>query len=516
MQDKQGKDDCHVSVFSPFEVISQSENEELRIALNTIRWIPAGPLRTNDQTKSNWLDKLLCEVHDEIERKYRQYLPSKELSPQEPERRDLSEISSQRILTLLEMIQPILKFKSRGSKHKLLPPKHFPLEEVMADLSLIHRNIIFTISSSSLHLWSSPVGKYFFPNRSLFILDDLRRGLKTCSDSPRHESRYRTIVVDPPWSNKSAKRGRVYQTSFDNEDLIQFGPSLQRLYHPLGCLVAIWITNNPTIHEFVLKRLLAAWGLDYLDTWWWIKLGVTSSSTSERSPEPELWYQPIHSIHSTHRKPYERVIIASTKRVNSPFPLSVRSLLKRKYSSEEETRTEEELCSSTTLNDALLSDTTSPLTQPVVDSRVKPHVIFSFPIRHSWKPPLQSRLHETLASLFPMSDREQYSERGVTREGSIDESQPEGEDDSMTSIPDHEDLELFARELREGCMSIGNEILFHQAVSPSVVSLTHPLLSSSCQVESNSTEGLVSPGFLSLWSVVHRNTTEGTNKAIFN
>lgn len=127
----------------------------------------------------------------------------------------------------------------------------------------------------------------------------------------------------------------------------------------------------------------------------------------------------------------------------------------------------------------LLSDSISPLTQPVVDPRVESHVIFSFPIRHSWKPPLQSRLHQTLATLFPMDEPREEENKGETREGA-DVTSQSVEEDLSTRVPEHDDLELFARELREGCLSIGNEVLFHQSVSGDLLLLvlasTVPLL----------------------------------------
>jgi hypothetical protein len=207
-----------------------------------------------------------------------------------------------------------------------------------------------------------------------------------------------------------------------------------------------------------LRRLLPAWGLDYLDTWWWVKLGVVTGSSS--LSQERRWYEPIHSIESAHRRPYERAIIASTRAI--PMVTGV----KRKQSTSEE---DEGLPS---WQETLLSDSASPLTQPVMDPRVKSQVIFSFPIRHSWKPPLQSRLRETLSTLFPIDGLREEEHEGETREGSLSE---------VSTVPEHEDLELFARELREGCLSIGNEVFFHQSVSqplPSFLLLPCPCLNS--------------------------------------
>jgi len=47
-----------------------------------------------------------------------------------------------------------------------------------------------------------------------------------------------------------------------------------RLAHPGGCLVAIWITNNPAVRAAVCDEYFPSWGVQYLTTWYWLKVCV--------------------------------------------------------------------------------------------------------------------------------------------------------------------------------------------------------------------------------------------------
>jgi hypothetical protein len=468
-------------VFCPFDQTLRFGNSEIGISLQSIQWltgVTCSPPRGGD-----WLQDSLNLMKDEIEKKYQPYLGTIEDS-KDNNGDNISKLCSQKILNLLQMIQPLLKFKLKCMKSKI-KPSFILFQEVLEDISLIQQNLV---SSQLDTIWDSPVGQYFIPKNSIFLLDDIRKGLRTCSQISFLHGRYRTIVIDPPWSNKSARRGKVYQTSFENKELIRLGPQLDSLYHPEGCLVAIWVTNNKRIIDFVLNQLLKEWGLSYVDTWWWIKLGVLSQNPFQ--------YQPIFPIHSTHRKPYERVIIASKN-----LPITNRSLHfnlsktmhfhhsadaeskgsqsvgndlggEKQSSSETESLpgqkrklslvevinpTEKQNPDSSrsvsvdllaTLSAALLSDSVSPQSQPVLFPEIPTEVIVSFPIRHSWKPPLQRLLHQSLSTILRAV--------GETHQSPQTSAPPE--------LPDHCDLELFARELRSGCTSLGNEVLFHQTV----------------------------------------------------
>lgn len=129
--------------------------------------------------------------------------------------------------------------------------------------------------------------------------------------------------MDPPWPNKSGKNCLVWSVgdcrltcSFslapvhrsshyatqDIYDLYQI--PLPSLVHD-GALIAVWITNKPKYRRFVIDKLFKSWHVSCVGEWTWIK--VTNSGES------------VVPLDSTHRKPYEQLVIgryhgdASTK-----------------------------------------------------------------------------------------------------------------------------------------------------------------------------------------------------------
>lgn len=416
----------------PFERHFLVNDEVIRISLRSIQWITVQSMKkqTDIIHETCWIDEYLNEIKTILEEKYLPYLVFPVSN--HGNLKDNNRACSRRIATLLDMIKPIVNFRSRMT-HQKFSPQFFAFEDVHEDVSLIHRNIIHVHTEL---IWSSPVGHYFLPRNSIFILDDIRRGLLTCANCSFLQHRYRTIVIDPPWSNKSAKRGKVYQTSFDNQELIALGSSLNKLYHPEGCLVAIWVTNNKSILDFVYNELLQEWGLSYVDTWWWVKLGIDEDGQ----------IRPVCSIDSPHRKPYERVILASN--FIPPHISSIPRILSKKRRIQTLDHADESQIISQ--SEVIIDDDTSPVSQHVIYSQITPKIIFSLPIRHSWKPALQHFLRDTLGRLL---------------ETDIATLAVPSSLELPSETQSHIDLELFARELREGCTSIGNEVLFHQTVN---------------------------------------------------
>jgi N6-adenosine-specific RNA methylase IME4 len=112
------------------------------------------------------------------------------------------------------------------------------------------------------------------------------------------------ILLDPPWPNRSVKRshktpGKTYSTATTL-------PELRRLLLKMdldilmdeSCLVAIWITNKPAVRELVLdseKGLFAAWGVDLVEEWLWLK-------TTESG-------EPVSELDGAWRKPYEVLLL---------------------------------------------------------------------------------------------------------------------------------------------------------------------------------------------------------------
>lgn len=111
------------------------------------------------------------------------------------------------------------------------------------------------------------------------------------------------IVMDPPWPNRSVRRKKgSYHTANDLDEiretlsLIPIASSLA----PDG-LVAVWITNKASVLELLTspRGLFAEWGMELVSEWTWLK--VTTAG------------EPIVSVDSTWRKPWERLLIAKKR-----------------------------------------------------------------------------------------------------------------------------------------------------------------------------------------------------------
>ncbi|KAL6784179.1 hypothetical protein ACKKBG_A05115 [Auxenochlorella protothecoides x Auxenochlorella symbiontica] len=129
------------------------------------------------------------------------------------------------------------------------------------------------------------------PARASFLLSDVKELGPLLQGGPR----FRCIVVDPPWENRSVKRGRHYHT-LPGWNLL--GLPLQGLLRPEaegGAVVALWVTNRERLRRFVETELLPAWGLRHVATWHWLKLTPGGC--------------PISAMGSNHRRPYEPLLI---------------------------------------------------------------------------------------------------------------------------------------------------------------------------------------------------------------
>ncbi|GFN76810.1 methyltransferase-like protein 4, partial [Plakobranchus ocellatus] len=102
---------------------------------------------------------------------------------------------------------------------------------------------------------------------------------------------YDLVVLDPPWTNKSVKRKKSYLTQTEN-DLVKV-PISQLCNH--GSLVCVWVTNNSRLVDFVKETLFPAWSVSYCATWIWVKVTLKG--------------EPICTMSSSHKKPYEQIMI---------------------------------------------------------------------------------------------------------------------------------------------------------------------------------------------------------------
>lgn len=139
---------------------------------------------------------------------------------------------------------------------------------------------------------------------------------------------YRLIMMDPPWINKSVMRSKGYAT-FHHTELLGMG--IPSIAHEQQCVLGIWVTNRPQYTSFLLETLLPAWGFQYHETWYWLKVCANA----------EL----VTPLTSSHRLPFEKLIVA--------------------YRGQ---------------NDADCERLAAALGS-------KPKVVASVPLRHSWKPP---------------------------------------------------------------------------------------------------------------------------------
>lgn len=64
-------------------------------------------------------------------------------------------------------------------------------------------------------------------------------------------------------------------------------------------LVAVWVTNRPKYKQFLTDKLFPSWNLEVVGEWYWMKMTTTG--------------QPVMPLDSTHRKPYELLLVARNK-----------------------------------------------------------------------------------------------------------------------------------------------------------------------------------------------------------
>jgi N(6)-adenine-specific DNA methyltransferase len=68
-------------------------------------------------------------------------------------------------------------------------------------------------------------------------------------------------------------------------------------------LVAVWVTNRPKYKQFLIDKLFSSWNLELVGEWYWMKMTTIG--------------QPVMPLDSTHRKPYELLLVARNKASSS-------------------------------------------------------------------------------------------------------------------------------------------------------------------------------------------------------
>ncbi|XP_076954746.1 methyltransferase-like protein 2 [Bidens hawaiensis] len=132
--------------------------------------------------------------------------------------------------------------------------------------------------------------RYIIPKHSSFYMSDLKQIHGIIPE--KHECGFNLIVIDPPWENGSANQKLKYPTLPDRYFL---SLPIKRLAHADGALVALWVTNKEKLRVFVEKDLFPKWGVEYMTTYYWLKVKADGSLISE--------------LDLFHHRPYECLII---------------------------------------------------------------------------------------------------------------------------------------------------------------------------------------------------------------
>ena len=324
----------------------------------------------------------------------------------------------------------------------------------------------------------SSLGQIVLPPQSKFLMSDLSQIQLLLSYRP--PSGYNALVMDPPWPNKSVRRGNKYQTL-----------SLEQLESlPLdslsgqGCIVAVWVTNDPAVTQFVKEILFPAQNIIYHGTWYWLK--VTDSG------EPII---PMGGSQSF-RRPFEQLILGiaqppsnddDDEAKSESHTTSCHICLKHNTdqaaqltsSSQEASQTFSPTDPNTTASMSVskpnedqkiqnLSHLQASELRSCCVRRVLPvrRVICSVPGQntHSRKPQLNTLISHFLkqAMTLPMAEHSQGSSLDFTsRERASQASSPTTNqiDPAVCNITC---LELFARNLIQGWHSWGNQVLRFQ------------------------------------------------------
>ncbi len=136
------------------------------------------------------------------------------------------------------------------------------------------------------------VGACALPPDAATLLADVSRWAALL---PRTDE-YTCIIADPPWPSRSAARRGAYDTARDAWRAPLRKLPVGRLAASSGAVVAVWVTNDRKVADWVSKTLFRAWGVRHVGTWYWLKCASDGSPVLPLDEHAE-------------RKPWEPLVV---------------------------------------------------------------------------------------------------------------------------------------------------------------------------------------------------------------
>ncbi|CAH2089399.1 unnamed protein product [Euphydryas editha] len=167
-------------------------------------------------------------------------------------------------------------------------------------------------NNSDIPLLCKVEGEYFLiPDNSRFFCGCINEQCKKLKGN-----KYDIVIADPPWWNKYIRRlkganDKLSYSMMYNEDIASI--PVKELFSS-NCLVAVWCTNAPSNITAVKNIIFPEWGVNYVTTWYWLKVNIDLDPLCEFGAGFE-------------KQPYERVIIGKVGEVeNIPCDLLLMSV----------------------------------------------------------------------------------------------------------------------------------------------------------------------------------------------
>jgi N6-adenosine-specific RNA methylase IME4 len=150
---------------------------------------------------------------------------------------------------------------------------------------------------------------YIPPNSSFSLLS-----LPYVSPLPTPMSGFELIVLDPPWSNRSARRRGAYATTAlkDVRDMLE-KLHLERYLAPQNVTVAMWATNSTNSHALT-KQFLEDLGLVVYEEWLWIKITDQGELVL---PVDGVWRKPWETLYIGRASPNLSLVDSSESEVET-------------------------------------------------------------------------------------------------------------------------------------------------------------------------------------------------------